>query len=185
LIESWTGLLVTSIVLITGKVADIMFSLDFCFDHHPLVLSISNNVDVKRTPSFRFFKMWFQNLDLFSLVKESWVGPASGCPMLVLQRKRQRLKVVLKAWNNNNFGNVHSAVTGNQKKLTDIHNLIASSSNFVISSLLAQDKIVMDDLNMALDCQAIFWKEKAKMNWFMVGDRNTTFFHSVVKKKKA
>lgn len=74
-------------------------------------------------------------------------------------------------------------MTGNQKKLTDIHNLIASCSNFVISSLLAQDKIVMDDLNMALDCQAIFWKEKAKMNWFMVGDRNTTFFHSVVKKK--
>ncbi|KAK7374283.1 hypothetical protein VNO80_07711 [Phaseolus coccineus] len=46
-----------------------------CSDHHPLLLSISDNV------------------------AESWADPAFGCPMLVLQRKLQGFKVVLKAWN--------------------------------------------------------------------------------------
>ena len=35
---------------------------------------------------------------------------------------------------------------------------------------------------MTLDCQALFWKEKAKMLWFKDGDRKSSFFHAMVKK---
>lgn len=92
--------------------------------------------------------------------------------------------MALKGWNKNIFGNVHKAVTENQKKLADIQLSIARSSSTGISYLLAQEKAVSNDLNMALDCQTIVWKEKARMSWFTNGDRNTAFFHSVVRQRQ-
>jgi len=35
---------------------------------------------------------------------------------------------------------------------------------------------------MALDGQTLFWKKKANMLWFKDEDRNSSFFHAMVKK---
>ena len=49
--------------------------------------------------------------------------------------------------------------------------------------LLCQENIAKEELDHALHCQYLFWKERAKMLWFKDGDRNTAFFHAVVKRR--
>lgn len=38
-------------------------------------------------------------------------------------------------------------------------------------------------LNSALHFQEQFWREKAGLNWFSYGDRNTSYFHKMAKVK--
>jgi len=52
-----------------------------------------------------------------------------------------------------------------------------------IDGLLYQEKIAKEELDHAFHCQYLFWKERAKMLWFKDGDRNTTFFHALVKRR--
>jgi len=52
-----------------------------------------------------------------------------------------------------------------------------------IDGLLCQERIAKEELDQALHCQYLFWKERAKMLWFKDGVRNTAFFHVVVKRR--
>jgi len=52
-----------------------------------------------------------------------------------------------------------------------------------MAMLLVQQKQVMQNLDMAMDCQALFWKEKVKMLWFKDKDCDSSFFHAMVKKR--
>ncbi|XP_019425141.1 PREDICTED: uncharacterized protein LOC109334024 [Lupinus angustifolius] len=44
-------------------------------------------------------------------------------------------------------------------------------------SLLEQKDIAQSELAKALIAEEILWKEKARLNWHLYGDRNTSFFH--------
>jgi len=52
-----------------------------------------------------------------------------------------------------------------------------------IDGLFYQEKIAKEELDRALKCQYLFWKERVKMLWFKDGDRNMTLFHVVVKRR--
>lgn len=43
----------------------------------------------------------------------------------------------------------------------------------------------MTNLEMAFYKESLFWKENSRVNWLLEGDRNTIFFHSMVKIKQA
>ena len=117
------------------------------------------------------------------LIHDSWTNKVVGCPIFILLHELKRLKIELQDWNKNFFGNVHNAVLLKQGILLGIQkNLkIATLSN--INGLLYQEKISKEELDHALHCQYLFWKEKAKMLWFKDRDQNTTFFHVVVKRR--
>jgi len=92
------------------------------------------------------------------------------------------LKIELRDWNKISFGNVHNVVLLKQG-LLDIQQNLETASLSDIDGFLCQEKIVKEELDHALHCQYLFWKEMAKMLWFKDGDRNTIFFHVVVKRR--
>lgn len=47
-----------------------------------------------------------------------------------------------------------------------------------------QEKVLRGRLEFLLECEHIMWAQRAKNLWMIQGDRNTHFFHSVVKEKK-
>lgn len=51
--------------------------------------------------------------------------------------------------------------------------------------LLVQEEAALLDLNTALQAQELFWKDKARVDWHTGGDRNTVFFHKLVKVRNA
>jgi len=65
-------------------------------------------------------KMWLQYPSCLDVIEQSWVVPVSRCPVLILQRKLQGLKIALKSWNKYDFENIHAVVADKQKSLFSI-----------------------------------------------------------------
>jgi len=102
--------------------------------------------------------------------------------MFILQQNLKRLKLSFKDWNNNVFGNAHEAIIDKQKTLLSIQHQIQVVDLAEIDMLLGQQQQAMQNLDMALDYQALFWKETVKMLWFKDENCNSSFFHAMVKK---
>jgi len=103
--------------------------------------------------------------------------------MFILLHKLKRLKIELGDWNKNSFGNVHNVVILKQGLLLGIQQNLETASMSDINGILCQEKIAKEELDHALHCQYLLWKEIAKMLWFKDGDKNTAFFHVVVKRR--
>jgi len=107
--------------------------------------------------------MWLQHPNYRQVIQQSWEENIVGCPMFILQQKLKRLKVSLKDWNKNVFRNVHEVVVDKQKILLALQHQIQVADLVEMDMLLVQQQQAMQNLDMALYCQALFWKEKAKM----------------------
>lgn len=101
--------------------------------------------------------------------------------MYVLTSKLKNLKVRLKRWNKNVFGNVNSSVTEAEQTLQIIQSQIHTHGH--TDELMADEKKAQTTLIEALHRQEVFWQEKARVSWYLNGDRNTKYFHRVTKIK--
>ncbi|XP_019435946.1 PREDICTED: uncharacterized protein LOC109342412 [Lupinus angustifolius] len=142
-------------------------------DHH------SNYQVQPRQSSFKFHKMWLLNSDCRRLVAEVWGIQVLGCPMYVLSQKLRNLKKELIIWNQNVFGNIHQIVNSAKANVDAIQDSI--NDHGPDSNLLEQENLAQSELLLALEVEEAFWKEKAKINWHSMGDRNTSFFHRITK----
>ena len=70
--------------------------------------------------------------------------------MFILQHKLKRLKLELRDWNKNSFGNVHNAVLLKQGILLGIQKSLETASLFDSDGLLCQEKIAKEKLDHAL-----------------------------------
>lgn len=99
--------------------------------------------------------------------------------MFILAKKLKTLKAELKSWNMNTFGNVHQKVNEAQAYLDSIQDQISS---FGYNEELQELELkAHSELDQAMHFQEEFWREKANLEWFVHGDRNTSFFHRVAK----
>ncbi|MCI08111.1 RNA-directed DNA polymerase (Reverse transcriptase), partial [Trifolium medium] len=119
--------------------------------------------------------MWSLHEDCKNIITSSWTEVAIGCPMYVLNVKLKRLKDKLKTWNKEVFGNVHSYVKDAEKSLQHIQSQIHLDGHS--DALMIMEKEAQCNLDKALERQEEFWREKARINWHLEGDRNTAYFH--------
>jgi len=101
--------------------------------------------------------------------------------MFVLSQKLKALKLKLKDWNHNIFGNVHALVKEAENKLAAIQELL--DTHGMVEELLEQQKLAHINFEDALNKEEAFWQERAKTNWHLEGDSNTTYFHRIAKIK--
>ncbi|XP_019435172.1 PREDICTED: uncharacterized protein LOC109341683 [Lupinus angustifolius] len=147
-------------------------------DHHHILLCSSCSMS-KRTPHFRFQKMWMKHPDCLRVIHEVWNEEIVGCPMFIVAEKLKKLKAKLKIWNWTVFGNIHLKV---QEALSHVEHIQSCINNEGPSEeLLDQDGNAQLNLLKVLSMEDDFWKEKSRINWHMNGDRNTNFFHKIIK----
>lgn len=72
-----------------------------------LCLFLNKGITSQPAP-FKFFNMWTSHSDCKRLVTDVWSRSFIGCPMAVLTQKLKALKLELKKWNKDDFGNVHT-----------------------------------------------------------------------------
>jgi hypothetical protein len=100
-----------------------------------------------------------------------------------LQTKLLRVKDAFKVWNRSVFGNVQRQVQLASDEVLRIQNLIdASGIDANLHNLELQAQMT---LTRAMNCQDLFWREKARNQSFIHGDRNTTYFHLISRIKTA
>jgi hypothetical protein len=149
-------------------------------DHFPLLLDFQLT-STTFASSFKFMRMWSLHQDCRNVILDCWKTEVTGCPMFILNKKLKLLKIKLKDWNKNCFGNVNEAVTTAEQNLNLIQDQI--QLNGPSDLLLADEKLAHFAFEEALNKQEVFWQEKAKLNCHLNGDRNTKYFHRLAKIK--
>ncbi|XP_019182678.1 PREDICTED: uncharacterized protein LOC109177699 [Ipomoea nil] len=99
--------------------------------------------------------------------------------MRSLAFKLKQLKLFLRTWNKEVFGNVFDQVRSLESRVvSDVECKYADSR-------MAENRTVLHSLQvellLALKQEECFWRQKARVKWLKEGDANTRFFHSVVK----
>ncbi|CAJ2644257.1 unnamed protein product [Trifolium pratense] len=107
--------------------------------------------------------------------------PVLGNPTTCLQLKLTRLKLAFSEWNKALFGNIDTTVKLATEEVIRIQHLIDASG--VNDELQQLDYIVHLILTQALLNQDQFWREKARVQQFLQGDSNTSYYHRVAKIK--
>ncbi|XP_057779485.1 uncharacterized protein LOC130998068 [Salvia miltiorrhiza] len=151
-------------------------------DHSPIVLQCRFAAPPTKR-SFKFLNMWTSHPNFLDAVADSWnMGVDVRCPMLSVMLKLKRLKGVLRCWNKSVFGNVDSAIAQTQHDLSDIQATIADLG--YNDSRFDAEVSCEAKLNRFLSQKNSLLQQKSRIAWLMDGDKNTSFFHNMLKFRK-
>ncbi|GJV18773.1 RNA-directed DNA polymerase, eukaryota, reverse transcriptase zinc-binding domain protein [Tanacetum coccineum] len=149
-------------------------------DHSPALLVIPHKMEMKvRSSSFSNFIA--TNKEFLPLVKKEWDVDIVGYKMYILVKKLKKLKYHLNklSWKDDN---VLQRVANLKNKLSHVQNqLDKDCHNNSLSIKVAQ---VLKDYNEAVKDEENMLYQLAKVDWLKEGDKNTTYFHQVVKGRR-
>ncbi|KAL6493346.1 hypothetical protein OROGR_033105 [Orobanche gracilis] len=149
-------------------------------DHNALLCEF-NSGGAKQASSFRFQNMWTKHHKFLEVVRESWQIPIPFSGLLKLSKKLQRLKLTLKDWNNCVFGNIFDKVAEARDRVVAAEAIFDGDPSLVNKNNL---RSLNDNLIDILTMEEMFWKQKTNMKWILEGERNSKFFHDLIKKKR-
>jgi len=102
-----------------------------------------------------------------------------GGGMVVLKEKLKKLKIDLKKWNKEVFGNVNQEGESIQKKIEELD---ARDDQSELDELGREDRrLLLAEHSRNLFRQEAIMHQKARKKWLKQGDLNTKYFHSSVK----
>ncbi|KAL6576888.1 hypothetical protein OROMI_011164 [Orobanche minor] len=149
-------------------------------DHNSLLCQFDPNIVIRKT-SFRFQNMWVKHHLFLPTVQESWGIHTFSRGMFKLSEKLVRLKYTPKEWNTHHFGNIFNKIDQAQYAVEvaekDFDYDPSTSNRSYLNKMNA-------NLTLTLSMEEDFWKQKANMKWMLEGERNSKFFHNLVKKKR-
>lgn len=121
--------------------------------------------------------MWSQHPDIKNIVVEVWKQPQVGCPMYILKLKIKSSKTAIKSWNVHVFSNVHNKAKSALEMIDNVQQHINLKGRYDVLSTLKLN--AQKDLQDPLDFEESCWREKSRVDWFSLGDRNIAFFHKI------
>nr|XP_027066533.1 uncharacterized protein LOC113692333 [Coffea arabica] len=130
---------------------------------------------------FRFLNAWTSSLSLLEVIRSSWEAPVSGSPWRVLCSKLLAARRAIQHWNKSSFGNIFDNV-----KVAELRMVQAEAAAESTESEEAHIGLQEAQANFrhALAVEEQFWSQKARVKWLSHGDRNSKFFHAVVRQRR-
>ena len=142
-------------------------------DHSMLLLRMvagSKRKRVKR--SFKFESMWLKESSCEEVVRSAWEEGVIASSDWELNSCLKICRDRLEEWNKDVFGHVGRNISDLQRRLEWLE---SQPSN---PELIQALKFTRAELNCWLEKEDTMWRQRARLNWFQGGDRNTSFFHT-------
>ncbi|KAF9615242.1 hypothetical protein IFM89_022504 [Coptis chinensis] len=121
--------------------------------------------------------MWCTHPTFRDTVSESWQIPIQGNSIFILTQKLKRLKGVLKEWNKDIFGNIKVKVEEETKKLEQMQDQFEKGNVTEEFTMHMVDQ--ENQVELLLQQEKMFWKQKSRTKWDNDNDRSTKFFHAM------
>nr|GMC69450.1 uncharacterized protein LOC109164037 [Ipomoea batatas] len=151
-------------------------------DHCPLLVT-SEVISAQPVPKhFIFLNVWTKHEDFLRVVRESWEVPVEGAPMYVLATKLCRLKKVLAPWSKETFGDIFSKLQELEDKVQALEKVVQQNPDDDRALIDYKESVAL--LHRHVSIEEEYWQKKAHMVVVQEGDRNSKFFHSMVKEKR-
>ncbi|KAL3345622.1 hypothetical protein AABB24_024533 [Solanum stoloniferum] len=149
-------------------------------DHAPLLLYFGGHQPHIRK-SFKFLKFWVEEADFKDVVKRSWVAHENSNIFITIKQKMKNTKYALACWSKERFGDIF-------KQLIIREEIARLKEEFFEENPIVSNRTVLQsgqaELKKYLQFEEEFWRQKTRIQWFPEGDRNTRFFHSLVKGRR-
>ena len=85
-------------------------------------------------------------------------------------------------WNKNHFGNIFHKKKRIMARLDGVQRALASEPS---ASLVNLENHLLKELDVVLEQEKDLWALKSRINWMVLGDRNTSFYHvSAIARRK-
>ncbi|XP_027151979.1 uncharacterized protein LOC113752035 [Coffea eugenioides] len=149
-------------------------------DHAPLLLSFIPK-PTPRCRSFRFLNVWPSKVGFLDVVRTAWQIEVSGSPFCVVWGKLKNVSRALHLWNKQVFGDIFENIKQGEAVVAAAE--LRVQSNLSIEAHLEVQR-AQASLHRLLAVEEQFWSQKARVKWLQHGDRNSRYFHSVVKQHR-
>ncbi|XP_019266683.1 PREDICTED: uncharacterized protein LOC109244105 [Nicotiana attenuata] len=149
-------------------------------DHSPLFV-IAKTTHREPIKYFRFLDFWTKEADFSRVVEQAWNMEVQGSPMWKFHMKLKNTCKKLSEWSRNTLGNIFDKIEELEHKVEEMEtNIIADNSEVNRAGLNQANALLV----RAYKKEESFWKQKSGVKWFVEGEVNSKFFHSVVKGRK-
>ncbi|XP_013704354.2 uncharacterized protein LOC106408072 [Brassica napus] len=143
-------------------------------DHSPYIVKIPSVRRSSRKP-FKFFHHVMDHPDYASVVSNVWnPGTIMGTTQFRLVRSMKMMKKDMRNLNKRNFSGVSQRVKEQTGKVGLLQRALLTRPDPVAAREEHQERAT---LNILLNAEQKFYRQKSRVRWADVGDRNTTFYH--------
>ncbi|KAJ6392569.1 hypothetical protein OIU84_026820 [Salix udensis] len=151
-------------------------------DHSPMTINLAQESKARNKP-FRFLNLWTDRDDFSDMVNGVWNQPVHGNPLYRFTTKLQIMRSTLRRYHNQTTSHISSRVADAKRKW--IKGQLEMDARPRDSQLQAQERILAENYNRLYKEEESFFKQRSRIQWLELGDRNTSFFHKSLQHRRS